>query len=102
MTVEYAEQTVKSGSFTAANPAVATTITLGWVPSFVKFVTLDTNAFTGEYWDSLADASFVKSLAGGTIQALISSAGVTPTDDGFTLGTGCQVAAKVTHWVAFR
>lgn len=99
----YAEQNQKSGSFTAAATAVATTITLGWKPSYVKFYTADTTIFTGEHYDSMDDASFVKLISHDTAQqALISSAGVTLTSTGFTLGTGCQVAEKVTSWVAFR
>lgn len=98
----YPENIVVTGSFTAANPAVAVTVTCGFEPRFVRFVTLDTNAFTGEFFEDMADASFIKSLAGGAIQALISSDGVTPSATGVTFGTACQVATKVTHYIITR
>lgn len=107
--LEYQNQSQASGSFTSAGTPAAVRVNLGWTPSFVKFYCADTNAFVGEWYSSMADASFVKSLAGGTIQAEITTNGVTPNtattsalQDGFTMGTACQVTTKVTHWVAFR
>ncbi len=100
--MNYADQVQKTGSFTSAATPVAVTNTLGWVPRHVRFYCADTNVFLGEWYDTMADASFVKSLAGGAVQALIAAAGVTPTANGFTMGTATQVTTKVTHWVASR
>ncbi len=53
--------------------------------------------------ESMADASAMKTVTAGTI-TFITSNGVTPLSDGFTLGadTDLNVADELFHWVAYE
>jgi len=95
------EQNCRVGTFAVPNPAVATTVTVGFKPKFVKVWNInDLKSF--EHIDGLTAGSSIDTATDGTIS--INAAGsITLTSNGFTCGTDiCDTAADVIRWVAYR
>lgn len=74
--------------------------TPGFRPRKVEVVNV-TSRDGGEWQDTMADASMLKTVAAGT-RTFATSNGITPLSDGFTLGADADVNAdtEVCHWVA--
>lgn len=95
-----------SGVFTSASSAVAVDISLGYIPKYVKTVTIDdiSNGYQCEWWEGMPDASGIRIKLADGIFTLLTSGGITPLDSssatGFTVGTSCQVNSKYTRWIA--
>lgn len=101
--MDFADNTQQSGYFTAAGSPAAVTVELGWQPRYVRFVTEDTSVFMGEYFEGMTAAYFHKTISHADSQiSTVTTNGVTVSATGVTFGTGCQVASKVTRWVAIR
>ncbi len=73
---------------------------VGFRPKKVKLFNV-TGLCTGEWQETMADASVVKTVTDGTI-SFATSNGITPLADGFRIGadTDINVAAEVVHWEA--
>lgn len=75
--------------------------TVGFKPRYVRIVNV-TDPGTLEWFDSMADDAGAKHVdATGTT---LSANGITPTDEGFTLGADADmnVSGEVCHFVALR
>jgi len=101
--LDYADQMQNVGKITVANPAAAVTVTLGWVPRYVKAVNVNNLAFY-EYFEGMAAGTSLDTGNHADTQISVNAAGaITLTDNGFTLGLDiCDTAADVVYWVAFR
>ena len=92
------------GDGTAANPAVAVSISLGFQPRYVKVVTVDatTGSFSTEWIYGMAAAKGMQLKDDTTFKLTeLAANGITVNSRGFTIGTACQLAAHKYHWVAF-
>jgi len=97
------KQHVQTGTVTVPNPAVATTVTLGWKPRYVK-VFSEENLTWYEHIDTMTAGTSFDTANHDTTQISINAAnGITLTANGFTLGTDiCDTAADTVQWAAFR
>ena len=88
----------RTGAFTS-DGAARTIETPGFRPKRVTFVNI-TNFATGVWHDTMPDAS-VQTQEAGT-GAFDTTNGVTPTDEGFTLGANAALntTAEEIHWTA--
>lgn len=77
-----------SGSF-VSNGAAKSVKVPGFKPRYVKVVNGASGASL-EWFDGMPDDSALKTPADGNV-AMTSSAGITPLDDGFTLGADAAV-----------
>jgi hypothetical protein len=75
-------------------------ITLGFKPRVVRVINV-TSRDMMEWYEGMADASAVKTVAAGT-RTLITSNGITPTANGFTIGldTDVVVTSEQISWEA--
>lgn len=92
---------VMAGSVVGTGSALSVK-TVGFRPKKVELF----NATSGdqlEWTQSMADAAGLKRVAAGT-GSFITSNGVTPLGNGFTLGADADVNAsgEVVHWVAYE
>ncbi len=77
--------------------------TVGFSPKRVEVHNVASGGKNKLYWqDTMADAAGIKTLANGTVSEL-STLGITPLADGFTLGadTDVNVSGEKVHWAAF-
>lgn len=91
---------VAVGRYINGVTAAAFTITTGFKPRHVRVVN-NTSQDELNWFEGMADASGFKRLAAGTATA-ISSNGITPTANGFTVGldTDINVLSEQLSWVA--
>ena len=90
-----------SGKLACAAELAAIDVACGFVPKIVKIYT-DGDADTGSEWlECMASGSARRTLGSTGAVTVITSAGITPGDHGFTIGTGCQVASLPLYWIAF-
>ena len=91
---------VAVGAFLDTGTVAATKITTGFKPRYVKIVN-ETSGDTEEWFEGMADAEGYKRVAAGT-GALITSNGITPAADGFTIGldTDILVTSEQLSWIA--
>lgn len=75
-----------------AGAAADTTFVIGYRPRVVRFINL-TDRSTLEWFEGMADDSALLTVAAGT-RTLITAAGVTPTQNGFTIKAASLVASK--------
>lgn len=102
MSLPYAYQNHVSGSLTTAETPAAQTVTLGFKPSYVKVQNV-TTILMGEHWNGMADASYLLTTGSTGVQTLPTSAGITLSDTGFTVGTGVQGSEDdVVYYIAYR
>jgi len=102
MSVEYQSQMQPSGTLTTAATPAAQTVTLGFRPSYVKVQNV-TTILMGEHWDGMADASYLLTTGSTGVQTLPTTAGITLSATGFTVGTGVQGSASdVLYYIAYR
>lgn len=80
---------IYTGSYLTSETAAAVTITSGFKPKYVK-VWNETSGDQIEWNDKMADAEGFKRVAGGT-GSLVTSNGITPTSDGFTIGLDTDI-----------
>lgn len=83
---------------TSAAAAAAATITLGFVPRYVKFVNL-TDRITDEWYEGMASASSLHTVAAGTL-TLEATNGIAVSGSSFTLTATTLVASKTYYWEA--
>lgn len=90
-----------SGNYLEDATAAAFTITTGFTPRYV-IVQNETSRDRLEWFEGMADAEAIKTVAAGT-RTLITSLGITPAADGFTVGldTDVNVVDEQLSWVAF-
>jgi len=92
---------VMVGKVTGTGSAISVR-TIGFRPKYVKLMNV-TGLVVAEWTKEMADASALKQLNHDTAQlALITSDGVTPLSDGFTIGADSDInaSAEVIHYVA--
>jgi len=82
-----------------AGAAAALTISLGFVPRFVRFVNL-TDRITDEWYEGMASASSLHVVAAGT-QTLETTNGIAVSGQTFTLTATTMVASKTFYWEAY-
>lgn len=95
--------TCKTGKVQCSNPAVAFNVTVGFRPAAV-FLFNVTDVGT-EWWSrSLTDAYGHKSDGADGAETALTSNGITPLDNGFTIGldTDLNGASDWIHWIAWR
>ena len=91
------------GDGTAANPAVAVSISLGFRPRYVKVVTVDatTSSIMTEWIYGMTAAKGMQLKNDTTFKYTeLAANGITVSATGFTIGTGCVTATKKYHWLA--
>ena len=88
------------GAFIDTGTVAATAFTLGFKPRYVRIVN-ETSGDMEEWFEGMADAEAMKRVAAGTA-ALITSNGITPAANGFTLGldTDILVTSEQLSWLA--
>jgi len=103
MSLDYADSFQKVGAATVANPAVAITITLGWVPRYVRVINVN-NLSSYEYFSGMdAGTSLDNGNHADTQWSVNANNGITLTANGFTMGTDiCDTASDVVRWLAIR
>lgn len=91
---------VASGQLvTDSGTAAALTITVGFVPRYIRFINL-TDRITDEWVEGMAAASSLHAVAAGTL-TLETSHGITNNGDGtFTVDATTMVASKSFYWIA--
>lgn len=77
--------------------------TIGFRPSYVKVFNVSADNAAGEWLEGMADDSAFKTITDGTV-SVITSDGVTPLSDGFSLGADADlnVADELIRFVAFE
>jgi len=93
----------KTGAVTGTGSAINVR-TVGFRPRRVELLNVGGNAI-GRWQDTMADASMQKvvdSGAGATDISLVTSGGITPLSDGFTIGadTDINASGELVHWLA--
>lgn len=83
---------------TDASAAAAATVTLGFVPRYVRFVNL-TDRITDEWFEGMAAASSLHTVAAGTL-TLEATNGITVSGSTFTLTATTMAASKTFYWEA--
>lgn len=78
-----------SGTFIEDTTAVALKITCGFRPRYVR-VQNETSRDGYEWFEGMADAEAIKTVAAGT-RSIITTLGITPAADGFTIGLDLDV-----------
>ena len=91
---------VAVGSYITTGTAAAIVITTGFKPRYVK-VQNETSRDSYEWYEGMADAEAVKSVAAGT-STLITTLGITVSASGFTIGldTDVNVTSEQISWLA--
>lgn len=82
-----------------AGAAAALTISLGFVPRYVRFVNL-TDRITDEWFEGMASASSLHAVAAGTL-TLETTNGIAVSGSSFTLTATTMVASKTFYWEAY-
>jgi hypothetical protein len=105
-TIVYGSQVQQVGTVTVAAGGTAETITLGWVPRYVKAVS-EENLTIYEYFTGMTADTSINTANHDTTQIAINVAGgitlTTAGGGGFTLGVDiCDTTSDTVHWVAFR
>ena len=92
---------VMTGSFVGTGASLNVR-TVGFRPRAVKLINVTSNDSL-EWHNTMSDAAGYKCVAAGT-RAMISTKGITPLSNGFTLGadTDMNVAAEQVSWVAYE
>lgn len=77
------------GSYITTGTAAAIEIECGFKPRYVRVVN-QTSGDMEEWFEGMTDAHAIKQVAAGT-RAAITSLGITPADDGFTIGLDLDI-----------
>lgn len=88
------------GGYITSDTAAAFDITCGFTPRWVRVVN-ETSGDMYEWYDGMASAEAIKTVAAGT-RSIITTLGITPLTDGFTVGldTDVNVINEQLSWVA--
>lgn len=89
------------GSYLDTGTAAAFTLTLGFKPRYIRVLN-EGSGDREEFVEGMADAEALKIVAGNAA-AMITTLGITPTADGFTVGldTDINVSSEQLSWIAF-
>lgn len=89
-----------NGTFLEDATAVALKIVIGFRPKYV-LVMNETSRDGYEWFEGMADAEALKFVAAGT-RTIITTLGITPADDGFTIGLDLDVNVvnEQISWIA--
>ena len=93
---------IATGAYITTGTAAAFTITTGFVPRYVKVVNINASGLVQiEWFNGMDDAAGIKTAANGT-RSTLTTLGITPTDDGFTVGldTDLNVTSEQLYWIA--
>ena len=93
---------VAIGAYLDTGTAAAIKITIGFRPRYV--LVLNENDRDGyEWFEGMADAEAFKTVAAGT-RTMITTLGITPADDGFTIGLDLDVNVQNQQlsWMAIQ
>lgn len=88
----------RTGAYDGTGAALSNSI-VGFRPKSIKFINEDTGA-SAEWTDTMTDATVITHDSG--VDAIDAAQGVTPLDDGFSLGTNAVIntSGQRVHWVA--
>ena len=97
---------VATGSYIieSGDTAAAIKITCGFKPRYVRVQNTDSSGLIKmEWYEGMSDANGIKTIKAGD-QSLITTLGITPADDGFTIGldTDLNVKAEQLRWIAIQ
>lgn len=97
------KQIAQTGVVTVPNPAVATSVTVGFKPTYVEVFSEENLTFYRHY-AGMDDGKSIDVANHDTTQVSINAAdGITLTDTGFTMGTDiCDTAGDTVRWLAIR
>lgn len=97
---EHQVRNIAVGRYLTDGTAAAFNITTGFKPRYVR-VSNVTSRDMNEWFEGMADASAVHTVAAGT-RTLITTLGITPLDYGFTVGldTDVNVTSEQISWMA--
>lgn len=83
---------VKTGSYEGTGAAQDITgDKVGFQPKRVSIYRIDTAQDLAEWVEGMPDDSFLKTAGGTGVRSLVTTQGVTPAVDGFSLGTNASV-----------
>lgn len=103
-------QQMATGSYIieSGDVAAAIKITCGFTPRYIKVfnVTSSGGLISMEWFEGMSDANGIKTHDAGSSETevvLITTLGITPASNGFTIGLDLDlnVKAEQLHWVAF-
>jgi hypothetical protein len=107
--IVYGSQVQQVGTITVAAGGTAETITLGWVPRYVKAISEENLTIYEHFTGMTADTSIDTFNHADTQIAINAAGGITLVADtadgrgGFTLGVDiCDTTSDTVHWVAIR
>lgn len=80
---------ISTGRYITSSTAAAFNIDLGYAPRYICIENV-TSGDKMEWYEGMADASAVKTVAAGT-RTIITSLGLTPSNKGFTVGLDLDV-----------
>lgn len=94
-------QRMRVGAFTGSASAVNVR-TVGFRPTRVELINI-TGLETATWQEGMADASMIRRITAGDM-SLVSSNGITPLSDGFSIGAdgNLNAAGELVRWVAFE
>lgn len=95
------QASIATGRYLDTGTVAAYTFTCGFKPRYVKVVNLAATGGELEWFEGMADASAVKHVTAGD-QTVITTLGITPTSNGFTLGLDLDinVTSEQVSWLA--
>jgi len=101
--MDYTDNFFQTGEIAVANPAAAVTVTLGWVPRYIRAYNVN-NLASYEFFEGMdAGTSLDNANHADTQNSLNAAGAITLTSNGFTLGLDiCDTAADVVYWAAWR
>lgn len=93
---------VAVGRYLNDGAAAAFTITTGFQPRYVRVVNLAATASQLEWFEGMAAASSLKTVAAGT-RTVPTTNGITVSASGFTVGldTGVNISNEQLSWIAY-
>lgn len=97
---EHQVRNLTIGRYITSSTAAAFDLTTGFKPRYVRVVNVTSRDML-EWFEGMDDASAIKSVAAGT-RTLITTLGITPLDDGFTVGLDADVNVinEQLSWIA--
>ncbi len=102
-------QNVRTGYATVTADATAQSVEVGFEPSYIKCQNI-TDIDIYEHHNpgpggsgAMVDGYAVKTAAVDGVVTVVTANGITPTANGFTMGTAiCTNATEVVYWIAIR
>lgn len=104
ITTKVPENTLRiaTGRYLDTGTVAAYTFVCGFKPRYVKVTNLAGTSSSFEWYEGMADASAWKIFSVTTESAIVTTNGITPTANGFTLGldTDVNVSSQQISWIA--